>query len=339
FSAGWRISQERFLREASFLQELKLRGSWGMLGNDNVAILGSGGINNYPYQTTIGYNSYPFGGVLNPTAGLTGYPNSGLTWEVTKMADVGLDFSLLSGKVDGTFDYYVKNTDDILLQLPIPATVGLSAPYQNAGKIRNKGWELALTYHGTIGNEFKYDVGGNLANVRNEIIDLRGADYLTNDNNNITTGYRVGNPIAGFYGYQVEGIFQSTDQVQAHAKQPGTSAPGDLIYKDQNGDNVINAADRVYLGSNIPRYTYGLNLNTSYRGFNFTAFFQGVGQVDINTLVLKRAPTSTDGNFKQIHQDSWTPDNTGASFPRLTTSTQNYQSSSYWVESGAYLRL
>ncbi|MCC9138403.1 SusC/RagA family TonB-linked outer membrane protein [Pontibacter silvestris] len=331
FSAGWRISGEEFMQSVGFLQELKLRGSWGKLGNDNIG--------NYPYQTTVGFNSYPFGGVLNTTGGLTAYPNSSLSWEVTQMTDIGLDVAILSGKVDAAFDYFIKNTDDILLQLPIPSTVGLSAPYQNAGSVRNTGWELALNYHGNIGQDFKYDVGANLSDVKNEIRDLKDADYITTDNNGITTAYQVGDPIGAFYGYEVEGIFQTADEVSQHATQPGTAAPGDLIYKDQNNDEVINAEDRVYLGSNIPRYTYGLNLNSSYKGFGLTAFFQGVAKVDINTLVLKRAPYSTDGNFKEIHQDSWTPENTDAAFPRLTTSTQNYQSSSYWIESGAYLRL
>ncbi|WP_210416843.1 TonB-dependent receptor [Echinicola soli] len=334
FSVGWRISQESFMKDISFIDDLKLRGSWGVLGNDNI-----GG--NYPYQTSYNLNSYPFGAdrQLYPTAGLSRYPNDILSWETTKMADVGFDLSILEGKFDFTFDYYVKNTEDILYTLPIPGTVGLPAPSQNVGSMRNKGWEFTANYHGQAGNDFTFDIGANIADVKNEVTYFGDADYLTTDNNDITTAYRVGYPLGAFYGYIADGIFQSADEVANNPSQPGSPAAGDLNYRDVNGDGVVNADDRVYLGSDIPRYTYGLNLSANYKQFSLTAFFQGVAKVDINTLVLMRAPTSTDGNFRPDHLDSWTPENTGASFPRLTTSERNYQSSSYWVESGAYVRL
>ncbi|WP_200976246.1 TonB-dependent receptor [Echinicola sp. 20G] len=331
FSLGWRISDESFMEGLGFVDDLKLRGSWGMLGND--------AIGNYPYQTSYSFNDYPFGGTLNQAAGLSAYPNSQLSWETTKMTDVGFDLVILQGKMDFTFDYYVKNTDDILLQLPIPSTVGLSAPYQNVGSVENKGWEFSANYHGRAGSDFTYDIGANFSDVKNEITDFGDADYLTTDNNDITTAYQVGYPIGAFFGYISDGIFQSADEVAQHATQPGSPSAGDLIYRDVNGDGEVNTEDRVYLGSNIPRYTYGLNLNAAYKGFSIAAFFQGVAKADINTLVLKRAPTSTDGNFRDLHLDSWTPENTDASFPRLTTAERNYQSSSYWVESGAYVRL
>lgn len=344
FSVGWRISSENFMKDISFLNDLKLRASWGKLGND--IILDKNKVStNYPYQSVYSYGSYPFGGVLNPAAGIKVYPNSGLTWETTKMTDIGLDATIFK-KLDVTFDYYKKNTDNILLFLAIPASVGLDPSAQNAGKVQNTGWEIALNYHGEIGKEFKYNVGANLSDVRNKVVDLKNTDAISSDNNNIYTGLVTGKPINGFYGYQVEGIFQTADQVAAHATQPiATTGPGDLIYKDQNNDKTVKpgavntGGDMVYLGSNIPRYTYGVNLGASYKHFDFSAFFQGVGKVAINTLVIERAPTSNDGNFREEHKDSWTTDNPNAAFPRLLTTTQNYQSSSYWVKSGAYLRL
>ena len=175
--------------------------------------------------------------------------------------------------------------------------------------------------------------------IKNKITDLKGADYLYTDNNNITRGYETGAAINSYYGYQSQGIFQSAAQVASHATQTSGTAAGDLMYKDQNGDGVIDAKDRVYLGSNIPRFTYGFNLSASYKGFDFSAMLQGVAKVEISTLVINRAPVSTDGNFKAIQEDSWTPTNTGAAYPRLVTSSQNYQSSSYWIRSGAYLRV
>lgn len=205
--------------------------------------------------------------------------------------------------------------------------------------MQNKGFEFSANYSGKFGDGFKFDIGGNLSDVKNKITDLKGTDYMSTDNNNNTTGYFVGIPIGGYYGYQSEGIFQTADAVSQHATQTGNTAAGDLMYKDQNGDGVINASDRVYLGSNIPRFTYGFNLNLAYKGFDFSTLLQGVGKVDISTLVMERAPLSTDGNFKAIHEDSWTPSNTSASFPRLSTSNQNYQASSFWIKSGSYLRL
>jgi len=339
FSAGWNIAKESFMQNVSTFQTLKLRGSWGELGNDNP--LGTGtSVNNYPYQSPFGYNnSYPFGGILNTAASQSIYTNNGLTWETTKMADIGLDLGVLKNKLMFTVDVYKKNTNNILYALPIPATVGFDAPYQNAGSVQNTGFEFSANYQGNIGSDFKYNVGGNFALMKNKITDLKGADYLATDNNSITTGYMTGSPIGSYYGYQSEGIFQSAAQVAGHATQTAGTAAGDLIYKDQNGDGVIDAKDRVYLGSNIPRFTYGFNLNASYKGFDFSAMLQGVAKVDISTLVIDKAPTSTDGNFKAIQEDSWTPTNTGASYPRLVNTTQNYQSSSYWIRSGAYLRV
>ncbi|WP_233276881.1 TonB-dependent receptor [Mucilaginibacter paludis] len=339
FSAGWNLAKEEFMQDFSGIQELKLRGSWGKLGNDN-PLSTSSAVVNYPYQSTFSYNnSYPFGGTLNTAASQSVYVNNGLTWETTTMADIGFDLGILNNQLTFTFDYYNKNTDNILYALPIPASVGFTAAYQNAGSMNNKGYEFSVNYKGKIGSDFKYSVGGNISDVKNKITDLKGTDYLTTDNNNNTFGYVTGQPIGSYYGYQVEGIFQSAAQVASHAKQTTGTAAGDLIYKDQNGDGVIDSKDRVYLGSNIPRYTFGFNLSANYKGFDFATLLQGVGKVDVSTLVMERAPTSTDGNFKASQEDSWTPTNTDASYPRLTTSTQNYQASSFWIKSGSYLRV
>ncbi|WP_440135473.1 SusC/RagA family TonB-linked outer membrane protein [Chitinophaga sancti] len=346
FSLGWRVSQESFMRDITWLNDLKLRGSWGQLGNDRVIVDKDNPlIVNYPYQTTYNYNSYPFGGVLNPTAGIKIYPNSGLTWETATMTDIGLDATVLN-KLDVTFDWYNRTTKNILMTLPIPSSVGLDPAAMNAAKVQNIGWELGLNYHNTIGDKgFKYNVGFNIADVKNKILDVKGSDQITKDNNNIYTGYVTGQAINTLYGYKSEGIFQTAEQVASHATQDPKTGAGDLIYKDIDGNGVISQAldrkggDLVNIGNTMPRFTYGFNLGASYKHFDFSAFFQGVGKVDIMTLPIERAPTSTDGNFRKEHLDSWTPSNTGAAFPRLQTSTQNYFSSSYWVRSGAYLRL
>ena len=341
FSAGWRISKEAFMKDLSFLKELKLRGSWGELGNQEVINLADGTVNNYAYQSLInlGYN-YPFGGTLQSGSRMSVYPNSEISWETTKMTDVGLDGTVLNGQIDFSFDYYIKTTTAILLNNPIPETVGLGAPEQNAGSVQNKGWEFTIGYKGQVGNDFKYGARVNLSDVHNKILDMKGGDYLNQNNDNIIWAYYAGQPIASYYGYVSEGILRTDAQVTAHAKQFGNDVViGDLGYKDLNGDNVIDSKDRTFIGSDIPRYTYGLNLNASYKGIDLTTFFQGVGKVDINTLQFNKAPTNADGNFKDFQTDNWTPSNTSASFPRLNTGSQNYVSSSFWIKSGAYLRL
>lgn len=340
-SAGWRISQEDFMKDVSFVQDLKLRASYGVLGNDALGegALGDNIDGNYPYQSNYFLNSYPIGGVLYQTAGLRNYPNSGLTWETTNIANFGLDFTLIK-KLNVTFDYFDKRTKDILFNLPIPPSVGLEPTVQNAVSVKNSGWELALNYQDQIGDEFKYTIGLNLSDVRNKITDLKGADQATINTNGVAIGNFVGRPINAFYGYQVAGIYQTADQVAQHAVISSSVAPGDLIYEDLNNDGVFDIVnDFAYLGSNLPRYNYGINLGASYKNFDFNAFLQGVGQVDVNTLNLERARDSRDGNIRSNWLDSWTPENPNAAYPRLITSAINYQPSSFWIKSGAYLRL
>jgi TonB-linked SusC/RagA family outer membrane protein len=340
-SAGWRISEEAFMKGISFIQDLKFRASYGILGNDALGgeALGITIDGNYPYQSNYFLNSYPIGGALYQTAGLRNYPNSGLTWETTDIANIGLDFTVVK-KLNVTFDYFDKRTKDILFNLPIPATVGLESTVQNAVSVKNQGWELSLNYQDQIGEEFKYTVGVNLADVRNEITDLKGADLATVNSNGIGIGNFVGSPINSFYGYQVAGIFQTAEQVSQQAVVSQSVAPGDLMYQDRNNDGVFDYAnDFAYLGSNMPRYNYGINLGASYKNFDFNAFFQGVAKVDVNTLNLERARDTRDGNIRSNWLDSWTPENTGAEYPRLINAGINYLPSSFWVKSGAYLRL
>jgi len=339
FSAGWRISSEDFMLNQNIFQDLKLRGSWGELGNDNTLAATGSALTNYPYQSTYVLGSYPFGGTLNPTSALNAVPNNGLTWETTKMTDVGVDATVLQKHLDLTFDYYVKNTDNILYQLPIPQSVGLNASYQNAFSMQNRGWELSANYHGRAGHDFRYNVGFNLSDVLNKITDMRGADYQSTNSNGITQGWETGMPIGAYYGYQAQGIFKTAADVTGHATQPGNVGPGDLIYKDQNKDGTVDDKDWVYLGSNIPRYTYGVNLGAGYKGFDLSALLQGVGKVDVNDMIMRGGPTSRDNNFKSFMANAWTAANPNATYPRLSTGKQNYTSSSYWIQSAAYLRL
>lgn len=340
-SAGWRISQENFMQDVNFVQDLKLRASYGVLGNDALGdgVLGEFIDGNYPYQSNYFLNNYPIGGSLYQTAGLRNAFNTGLTWETTNVANFGVDFTLLK-KLSVSFDYFDKRTKDILFNIDIPAIVGLAPTVQNIVSAKNQGWELALNYQDQVGEDFRYNVGLNLSDVRNTVTDMGGADYVSVNNNSVGIGNFVGRPIDSFYGYLVDGIFQSADQVAQHAIISQSVASGDLIYRDLNGDGVFdNTNDFTYIGSNIPRYNYGINLGARYKNFDFNAFLQGVAKVDVNTLNLERARDSYDGNIRSNWLDSWTPEHPDAAFPRLINSSINYQPSSFWIRSGAYLRL
>lgn len=327
-SAGWRISEEAFMASLKpVINELKLRGSWGKLGNQNIGT--------YPSATVVNLSAYTIGGQIVNAAALDALANRNITWESTEMSDVGIDITLFS-HLSITADYYSSKTKDILLLLNIPLITGLKAPYQNAGKVSNKGWELGINYDGKI-NDFKYNIGVNVSDVKNKVIDMHGINQ-----SNVTVS-REGYPVNAIFGLQAEGFFQNADEVAKHATQFGTVAPGDIKYKDQNGDGIINESDKVIMGNTIPRYTYGVNLNASWKGIDFGAFIQGVGKVDgliYGAGIMPFYVSSVGGTAQERFKDYWTPEHTNAAFPRLVFGgTNNQQISSFWMKSAAYLRL
>lgn len=327
FSLGWRLSEEQFLKEVSWVDNLKLRASWGILGNQSIG--------NYPFSSTVNLNQpYLFNETSVSGAAITALGNSDISWESTEMFNVGLDATVLK-KLTFTAEYFIRQTRDILLTLPIPYTVGLDAPYQNAGKVKNVGWELGASYADKIG-QVGYNARLALSDVQNEIVSLEGTGPFISGR----TIRQVGNPIDAFYGYQTAGLFGSDEEAAAATKQFGTLKAGDVRYVDQNGDGVINPDDRVVLGSNIPRYTYSLNLGFTFKGFDLTTFFQGVGKVDSYLDGGGIWAFDTGSTAYEHHKDRWTPENPNASYPRLTfNETNNYQISDYWMINGAYLRL
>ena len=338
FSAGWNISKENFFEPLlGKISALKLRGSWGKLGNQNigsaypsVSVVASG--QNYSFNQSVASG-------IAPTSGA----NANITWEKTTLTDIGADLAALNNKLLFTTDYYVKNTDGILLQLPASIVYGFATPFQNAGAVRNSGWEFAATYRDNIG-QITYNIGANIAFNKNRITDLAGTG-------SISSGYVVGEPIKAFYGYQTEGIFKTPAQVTGHATQSGgTIAPGDLMYKDISGpkgtpDDVIDGNDRVYLGSPFPGTTYGFTLGAGWKGFAISAFFQGAFNVKnyLQGFALGSLQQSNIGNPTTAMLGAWTPENSNASFPRLwsTFSQNNPQSyvSSFWVRNASYLRM
>lgn len=331
FSAGWRVSEEGFWEPLrSVVDNFKVRGSWGQLGNQNIG-------DNYPYSSNVDLGvKYIFDKTVSSAAAITNMANKTITWETTSVTDVGIDATLF-GKLNITADYFYKVTSDILLKLDVPLIIGMNAPQQNAGKVENKGWDLAVSYADNAG-DFNYRATFNISDVRNKILDLRGI------NETGLTVSREGEEMYSLYGLEAIGYIQPEDY-DANGKylgatQYGNFGPGDIKYKDQNGDGVINTSDRVIMGGTIPRYTFGLSLYGDYKGFDLSLLFQGVGKADgyINGQGIQTFVEG--GTVQEQHKDNWTPENRKAKFPRLAfNETNNMQNSSFWMKNAAYLRL
>lgn len=333
FSAGWIVTKEKFMRDVNWLSLLKLRASWGTMGNQNVG--------DYPYISSITLGSGVFNGNIVSTSAQTTVANQQISWESTKVMNAGLNASFLKNKLNLEFDYYVKNTNDILLTLPIPLTVGMSAGVQNAGSVENKGWDLQLSYNDQIGKDFKFGISGVFSDVKNKVLDLKGTGpYIS--------GFQInqeGQEIGSLFGLQAAGLFQTQEQITASATQYGTVKPGDIKYVDQNKDGIINNLDRVIIGSRIPRNTYSANLFFEYKGFDITLFFQGVGKY--NGLQIQDAAWAffNAGSVRDIHLGRWSPaktpeENAVATYPRFFISqTNNTQTSSYWLDDASFIKL
>lgn len=329
FSAGWRLSKENFMKDINWLSELKVRASYGTLGNQEIG--------NYPFSSVITLGpSYIFGNMPADGGNQKEAVNENISWESSETKDIGFDAAFFENRFSITADYYVRNTTGILLRLPVPSIIGLTEPYQNAGVVKNTGWELGLNYRNKKG-AFNYQVGLNLSDVRNEVVDLKGAGPIISGYELIEEGYAINT----LFGYQTLGLFQTSDQVSSYPQQIGVYGRGDIIYKDVKEDNVINASDRAPIGNQIPRYTFGLNFSAQYKAFDISLLVQGVGKKDV--LFNEDAVWALYNNGKmQVWQlDNWTPDNPNAEYPRLIagSSHNNFQNSSYWVYNAAYARL
>ncbi|KRT14529.1 hypothetical protein ASU31_19080 [Pedobacter ginsenosidimutans] len=328
-SAGWRISEENFMAGLKkVVNEAKLRLSWGKLGNQNIGT--------YPSVTTILLESYTLGKQIINTAALNNLANKMISWEKTEEKNIGIDLTLFNN-LSITADYYRRRTSDILLQLDIPLIVGVGKPFQNAGVVDNNGWELGLAYKGKI-KDFNYNVSFNVSDVKNTIVDTKGVNQTG------LTVNREGYSIGSLFGYQAEGLFASDAEVAAHAKQFGTVKAGDIRYKDQNGDNLINEADKIVIGSTIPRFTYASTLSGSYKGFDLSVLIQGVGKANGYLAGPGILPFNVGGaiggTIREDNKDRWTPDNPNAKYPRLAFGeTNNEQVSTFFLKDASYLRI
>jgi hypothetical protein len=337
---GWVISEEEFMKGQRLFDQLKLRGSWGKLGNDNV-------------NTNTGYvvvnTGNDYSGVFGSTATSNGATQTGyrvdpiygtVYWEVVTEWDGGIDFSLLNRRLKGSLDYYHRQTDKLAFERNLPFTN--IRQFGNWGKVNNSGIEVDLSWSHKIG-KFGYQIGGNLSTLKNEVVDLHGLKNLPGGVAEFPTLSQVGDPFNFFYGYQVGGIYQNQAEVDADPIAVANKVkPGYFKYVDQNGDKVLDVDDRVNLGSYLPTITYGFNLDLNFKNFDFSVFFQGVGGNSI--LNYNRA---TRQKFADMNGDEkfvtslWTGEGSTNKYPSAIATTQswNNNASSFYVENGSYLRL
>ena len=333
FSAGWRLSEEEFMKEIPWIYNLKLRASWGQLGNERIDL--------FRYVDLVDLTkTYSLNGTIQSGAAVTAYNDPNITWETTTMTNVGLDMNLFDGSFDFSLEWFDKRTSDILRKVTLPDQVGsLEGPIRNIGEVSNKGFELNLGYRNHIG-DFKYEVTGNMTFIKNKIESLKGQTII--DGINIL---KEGEPIDSYYMLHAIGIFQSEEEIKNSPYQTAATRPGYLKFEDTNGDNKITEDDRQIRGGVIPKITYSFGLNLGYKNFGLNAFFQGVTDVYTYGDMIGATPLWFGcGLPQQWLTDAWTPERgTSATLPILTTYegclNENFRKNDFWLRNASYLRL
>lgn len=330
--AGWVISEEKFLKNNPSVPYLKLRASWGQLGNDHIQA--SDGARTTTVVTTT------MGGVLTSGTVATNYYSS-LKWEVTEETNIGLTAKFLKDKLSADFDYYIRDTKNAAIPVAIPG-VGVSV-LRPVGTIRNKGIELALNWADKITDKLSYSVGANISTLKNEATDLYGQPYLDGGTAEFRQRTYVGQPLMAFYGWQTDGVYQTAAECAADPIAVANGlVPGDFKYKDQNKDGVIDDKDRVILGSYFPSFIYGANLSVNYMNFDLTASMYG--QTGNKILNRKRGEViwTADGNMDaQLAENRWHGEGTSNSYPSSSGLRRgwNQKMSNYFVEDGSFFRI
>jgi TonB-linked SusC/RagA family outer membrane protein len=348
-SAGWRIDQEAFMQSVSAVSELKITAGYGTTGLNGV-VLG-----NYPWQATIQSNntSYPFNNVIEVGNGsyYNALANPELSWETTDQVNIGLSLGLFNNKITLVADYYNRKTDNLILNVPTPTSFGFNGAgvLANVGSMKNYGIDLQLGYNKTRG-DFTWNITANASVVRNKVLKLNtdnatieaGADQDFGGNIAITRTV-AGQPIQSYYGYIVEGIFQSQDEVdKAPVQVAGKTAAGDIRFKDLNGDGLITADDRTFIGNYLPDFSYALNYTARYKNFDLSLFLQGVQGNDVFNAarIITEGMARLFGSSTEVLR-AWTPDNKNTNVPRAISGdpNTNVRVSTRWIEDGSYLRL
>jgi TonB-dependent starch-binding outer membrane protein SusC len=344
FAVAWKVNNEGFMQNQKFISTLKLHAGWGKTGSDKI------GTGRYTGVVTSNLN-YSQGNSLATGATTLRPANPTIKWESNVQTNLGFDAGFLNNRILLCADYFVRYTEDMLCRVDPPLTSGIpsaQSPTLNIGKVRNKGLEITASYKKMEG-DFKYEFGAFISRVVNKVIDIGGEDVRITPN--VTYGQTItplsvtqeGQPIASFYGYVIEGVFQNYDEINAHAHQSDFTQPGDFKFKDINGDTLITTDDQTFIGSPHPDYTYGGNISISYKFIDFSLTIQGVKGVDIFTpyKLYTHNPQSPNYNLSADLLDAWTSENHSNSIPRVGANdpNQNKRVSTYYIEDGSYLRL
>lgn len=351
FALGWKISSESFFNVPS-ITLLKLRGGWGEIGNEF--------IEPYLYETTVNNAvNYVFNNVLTPGTTQTVAVDPGIKWEERITGNIGFDLNMFKNKIEFSAEYYHNTANDILFRQPLPISsgaIGWEIASSNVASMINQGFEFNLSYKKFEG-VFHYSVSGNFTTLKNEVTKLSDdkLPYITG-----TSRTDLGRSMGELYGYQMEGIFQSMDQINTvtptsptfdpakHAYQHVQTRPGDIIFKDLNSDGIINEEDQTYLGQVIPKYNYGLNISADYKGFDFSIFIQGLGGNKVYNDLYRAMNTLGEGNYSvESYENYWrddaddTNDRFSNKWPRPTVNDNNGNNrvSDRWIQDGGYLKL
>ena len=348
-SVGWRVSDEPFLQDVSFINDLKIRASWGQTGNQDIGI--------YPFASTYGpsiaVGAYAINGANNSVnvgfeSALFGNPD--VKWETTTTTDIGFDALLLNDRLGVEFDWYNRVTEDLLLSPNLSTLQGLAGVAErNVGSMQNTGIDLGLNYNSPNTGDFTYSIGVNFSQYKNEVLSMNSDDQLIQGGTIRTfrfTGTQVGQPISSFYGYVVDGIFQNQAEVDAHATQDGAE-PGRFKFQDTNGDGVIDGDDQTWIGNPHPDFFYGITGNLNFKGLDFSLFLQGVqGNELIHGNKYFTDFLNFPGNRSVRMLQAWHPDNTAAenaaaTLPMTDAGFPGFEvgPSSYYIEDGSYLRI
>lgn len=351
-AVGWRISEEAFFPKDIVIDNLKLRASWGQLGNENA-------LGYYDFLALIStyntkYQGYVKGNGENPWAGsiARGLEHKPLQWETTDTKNIGFDFGLFNSKLYGAINYYYNKTKDLLITKALPPSAGIDNPILNVGKMRNSGFELELNWADKK-SDFDYNIGINLSTISNKVLELANTDQVLfgegvkYGTEHFPTQTRVGKPIGSFYLYKTNGIFQSEEEVNSHINENGnilqeSAKPGDIRFVDTNGDGKIDDEDKEYCGSAIPKFEVNLNFATSYKGFDLSAVIGSAwGHKLYNANKYFYEGMNSGSNFIRSSLKAWTPENRNTDVPRavLQDPNGNLRESDRFLESGNFIRL
>ena len=356
-SAGWRINNEKFMKgTSSWLDDLKLRASWGQTGNQEISNLAryTVYVSNYGVNENGGQSygtSYDIAGTNGGQTLASGFKrnqlgNNNIKWETTTQTNLGIDYALFNNSLYGTFDWYYKKTKDILIQMAGIAAMGEgSSQWINAGEMENKGFEFNIGYRKNTTWGLRYDINANISTYRNKITKLPTTVAANGTFGGNGVKSVIGHAMGSQVGYVADGIFKSQDEIDNHATQEG-AALGRIRWKDLNDDGKITEADQEWIYDPTPDFTYGFNIYLEYKNFDFTAFFQGVQGVDIISDLKKETDIWAGLNIGFLNKgrrllDAWSPTNPNSNIPAVSLSDNNNEKrvSSYWVENGSYLKL